>query len=397
MEGEARIRLAIVGGGLAGATIANALVQIPHLEIHIYESAPEFSERGAALGLSTDTQRALGRAIPSAPQLLERAGAVPLNSTRAVIGSGPKAGTLVIDFGESPSEGERDQVLHRASFLRELLAPLPKESLHAGKKLIGIKETQNGVEVTSVRGYVLQESAEKYAATPAGFWDSRVLVPFDKAVKTLGKEHFQLDRQYSWVGDKAFIMHDVLEDRTMVQCVISTVETDFPKDRKRALTRELLTDVLQNWLDGPIGKGAIELTLDQPDPQGYSQWEHKATPTYANGRVCIVGDAAHATTPWQGFGVGMAIEDAMVLAVLFRAIRSADEIEAVFRAYDSVRLPRCQQVIDSSRRMGQIACGQPIDVNPDELRAALGSQSKAIDDLDLVAHEQDALNMLNEF
>ncbi len=39
-------------------------------------------------------------------------------------------------------------------------------------------------------------------------------------------------------------------------------------------------------------------------------------------------------TPWQGFGAGMAIEDAMVLAALFRAIQSAEEIQALFQAYD---------------------------------------------------------------
>ncbi len=38
MADTRRIRLAIVGGGLAGATLANALIQIPHIEIHVYES-----------------------------------------------------------------------------------------------------------------------------------------------------------------------------------------------------------------------------------------------------------------------------------------------------------------------------------------------------------------------
>lgn len=79
------IRIAIIGGGLAGATLAHALIQIPHLNIQVYESAPEFSERGAAVGLSINSQRALEQIIPSAKALLEKAGAVVMNSSRMVL------------------------------------------------------------------------------------------------------------------------------------------------------------------------------------------------------------------------------------------------------------------------------------------------------------------------
>ena len=80
-----RLRIAIIGGGLAGATLANALFDHPHLDIHMIESAPEFSERGAASGLAVNAQRALAGFNPSANALLDRAGAVPMNSTRVVI------------------------------------------------------------------------------------------------------------------------------------------------------------------------------------------------------------------------------------------------------------------------------------------------------------------------
>ncbi len=80
-----RLRIPITGGGLAGAALANALFDQPHLDIHIFGSAPEFSERGAAVGLAVNAQRALAEIIPSANELLDKAGAVPMNSTRVVI------------------------------------------------------------------------------------------------------------------------------------------------------------------------------------------------------------------------------------------------------------------------------------------------------------------------
>ncbi|RYP66706.1 hypothetical protein DL771_007639 [Monosporascus sp. 5C6A] len=250
----------------------------------------------------------------------------------------------------------------------------------------------------SVRSYVLQDKVDQFAASPAGFWDCRNLVPLERAKAVLGKELFEQDRQYGWVGDGGFLMHDVLENRTMVQCIISAVEHSPTSERKRVLTRETLTQTLSGWLDGPIAKGMIELCLDQDDLHGYSQWEHKATPTYANGSVCVIGDAAHAMTPWQGSGAAMAFEDAMILQELLGNITSLADIKVAFKAYDVIRRPRCQRVIDSSRETGLIFCGQHTDagLDPEKLRALLAPRWDFIFSLDMSAHKQDALHTLRD-
>ncbi|KAI2616245.1 FAD/NAD(P)-binding domain-containing protein [Hypoxylon sp. NC1633] len=409
------IRIAIIGGGLAGATLANALLQVPQVHVEIYESAPEFSERGAAVILTSIAQKSLRRAIPSAREVLNKAGAVSMNSTRLVIGSGPEAGAVIADMGQSGNPG---LVIHRASLLRELLVSIPQELLHTNKKLTAIRSTTECVQISfedgstsafdavigadgvfsNVRKYVLGDGAADETASPAGFWDSRILIPYEKAKSRLGAEYFEMDRQYGWMGDGAFIMHDVLEDRKMVQCVISAVETDPPKDRKRLLTREHLSQTLSSWLSGPIAEGVIDLTLDDPEPFGWSQWDHKSTTTYANGRVCIVGDAAHAMTPWQGFGAGMAIEDAMVLRTLFANISSPGEIEGVFKAFDTVRRPRCERIVNSSRETGFIFCGkdEEIELDVDKIREALAPRWECIDAIDYKSHEDEAVGILRE-
>lgn len=199
-------------------------------------------------------------------------------------GSGPQAGTVFLDLGEANEDGPGGRVVHRASLLRELLAPIPTSRLHASKALSAITTTNAGdVKVTfrdgqeqtfhaiigadgifgAVRRYVLQETAEAEGASPAGFWDCRNVVPLEKAKDALGAQYFEENRQYGWVGHGAFVMHDVLDNGTNVQCVISAVETDPPKDRKRPLTREYLEKVLQPWLDGPVGKGMIDVSVSQ--------------------------------------------------------------------------------------------------------------------------------------
>ncbi|KAI0805798.1 salicylate hydroxylase [Xylaria sp. FL0064] len=380
-------RVAIIGGGLAGATLANALVRESHIEIYVFESACEFSECGAAVGLGINAQLALDQVLPTATALLDRAGAVPLNSSRTVLGSGPEAGKLIFDLAES----DPGKVVHRASLLCELLAPLPKESLHPNKKLVAIRAHDGEAEL------IFQDETTYQFEAVIGA-DGIFSSVREHAKAILGDEYFKLDHQWGWVGDGAFLMHDVLENGTMVQCVISGVEKDpaiDPKERKRSLTREGLRESLHSWLGGPIADGMIELAVDQSDPSRYSQWEHKSTPTYAKQRVCLVGDAVHATTPWQGSGTGLAIEDAMVLGTLLAKVSSSQDIESAFRAYDEVRRPRCQQVIDSSRETGRILCGQS-SLQADNLRELLAPRWNFIFGLDMEAHKQDSLAKMRE-
>jgi salicylate hydroxylase len=65
--------------------MANALFQIPHMDVSVYEAAPEFSERGAAVALSGLAQDGLNRILPSASKTFADAGAVPMNSVRLLI------------------------------------------------------------------------------------------------------------------------------------------------------------------------------------------------------------------------------------------------------------------------------------------------------------------------
>lgn len=115
--------------------------------------------------------------------------------------------------------------------------------------------------------------------------------------------------------------------------------------------------------------------------------------------MCVVGDAAHATSPWQGAGAGQAFEDAVILEVLFRNVQSRRDIEAVFKAFDAVRRPRGQQVIDSSRGTGKILTGsdEGVGLDPDKMRAALGPRWAFIMSLDLNEHKKEALQKMREY
>jgi 2-polyprenyl-6-methoxyphenol hydroxylase-like FAD-dependent oxidoreductase len=78
-------------------------------------------------------------------------------------------------------------------------------------------------------------------------------------------------------------------------------------------------------------------------------------PTWHRGRVVLLGDAAHATTPNLGQGAAQAIEDAYLLA---STLGSESEPEAAFRSFERARRARVNGVVRNSWRLGKLAQAQ---------------------------------------
>ena len=78
------------------------------------------------------------------------------------------------------------------------------------------------------------------------------------------------------------------------------------------------------------------------------------------GRIALLGDAVHATTPHLGQGAGMAIEDSLVLA---EELSRHDALDAALEAYQARRFDRCAYIVRESLAIchGQIGKGPPVD------------------------------------
>jgi len=76
----------------------------------------------------------------------------------------------------------------------------------------------------------------------------------------------------------------------------------------------------------------------------------------------MMGDTAHAMTPWQGSGAGQSIEDAMILDALIKEVKEPHQLGRAFKVYDEVRRPRSHRVVASSKTTGLISCGRQPNV-----------------------------------
>lgn len=72
---------------------------------------------------------------------------------------------------------------------------------------------------------------------------------------------------------------------------------------------------------------------------------------WSNGRVVLLGDAVHATTPHLASGAGMAVESGIVLA---EELARHDTVEAGLAAYEERRFERCRDVVETSVSVGKL-------------------------------------------
>ena len=73
-------------------------------------------------------------------------------------------------------------------------------------------------------------------------------------------------------------------------------------------------------------------------------------PPWYRGRVIIIGDAAHTTTPQLASGASIAIEDLILLTML---LQSDQPIAAVLENFMRRRYERCRMIVENSERLGE--------------------------------------------
>lgn len=112
-----------------------------------------------------------------------------------------------------------------------------------------------------------------------------------------------------------------------------------------------LADLFDGW--GALSHKLIEL-FDIPNLVKWGLRDSIPAATYTLGNVAMMGDAAHASTPFQGQGAGQAMEDALVLETLLGRVQDAKHIQNAFAAYDQVRKARSQRVVTTSRESGML-------------------------------------------
>jgi 2-polyprenyl-6-methoxyphenol hydroxylase-like FAD-dependent oxidoreductase len=136
--------------------------------------------------------------------------------------------------------------------------------------------------------------------------------------------------------DKAYLF--LTEDKE----VNGFVAPDTFVETLRALLRRFPSPIIQTIAD----------QLSEEHHVIYRPLEQMLMPRpWRKGRVALIGDAVHATTPHLAAGACIGIEDAMVLA---QEVGRATTVDAALAAFEARRWERCRMVVENSGRLADI-------------------------------------------
>lgn len=105
----------------------------------------------------------------------------------------------------------------------------------------------------------------------------------------------------------------------------------------------------------------------------------------------MLGDAAHAITPFAGNGASQAMEDALAITALFQQVKDVSQIPKAFEAFDAIRRPRSQKVVTLSRMFGKLYAFSEEGVGNDleEIRKRMKEPAMFMSGIDLQAQNDD--------
>lgn len=378
--------IAIAGGGLAGLALAIGLHH-RRIPFHIYEAAPAFAEIGAGVIFGPHSVRALGLISPAVLEGFKRCVTANKSPERrntwlsfryGVAMNGYEVGDLIAHLEDDDSRGMKNawtgtqtfSAAHRAQFLDELVRLVPEGSATFGKALKDVEELQEGVRLHFADGTTVEASAvigcdgirsrsrqivlgtEDSAAYPrhTSEYAYRALVPVEVATEVLGEELATNGQLYCGPGgyiitypvDKGRQINMVgmkRQDRTEWQHGDRWI---YPSEKE-----DMLKD-FEGW-----GPKLVDLISKFENRDRWASFDLPFPDAKFNrGKMCLMGDSAHAATPHLGAGAGVAMEDAYIMSNLLGMAREAQDLEKVFEIFDAFRRPRTQRLVTESRRAG---------------------------------------------
>ncbi|WDK21670.1 hypothetical protein CGRA01v4_12960 [Colletotrichum graminicola] len=379
--------IAIVGGGIAGIVLAISLIK-RNVPCVIYEQAHAFTEQSVGLGVTPNAVWAMQLCDAAIREAFDKVSG-PLLQWNILDGTGETDDSIIqFSIGDA-TRGLRG--CHRGQFLKGLLGLIPESTIQFKKKLDRIEEPHGAhgkllmvfsdgttAETDAVigcdgiksltRGIVVghdHPSAKCYRDIGGGEGD---------CFRAMGKSEPSAKRHSNTEAFSTFerkavkmltpkqVSHDVhlvsypVAHGTMLNIAVHcTGARDWPSETQLTLPADL-----QSCLED-VKRLSSRLQMIVKSLKGLDRWGQFdlgecPPPTYAKGRICLIGDAAHATTPHLGAGAGICIEDAAVMASLLAVdrVRGGPDIEAAFATFNANRRERGEWLIRNSRRAGEL-------------------------------------------
>ncbi|WP_407304732.1 FAD-dependent urate hydroxylase HpxO [Acinetobacter sp.] len=343
------MEIAIIGAGMGGLTAGIALKKFGH-QVTIYEQAEQILPVGAAISLWSNGVKCLNY-LGLTEQVAKLGG--QMDDLAYIDGL---SGEIMTQFSLTPlieEVGQRPYPVSRAELQNMLMDEFGRQKIQLGKKMVSIADNGQYVEIgfqdgssaraelligadgthSMTRQYVLGEQVERRYAGYVN-WNGLVEISEDLA---------PAKQWTTFVGEgKRASLMPVADQRFYF---FFDVPLPVGLENNRSEYKTLLKQYFSGWCP------QVQHLIDSIDEQKTNRVEiHDIEPftQFYKGRVVILGDAAHSTTPDIGQGGCQAMEDSIYLS---RALQiNTLGLEDALKRYQNKRNERANELVLRARK-----------------------------------------------
>jgi salicylate hydroxylase len=375
--GESRCKVAIVGGGLCGLGLAIALEK-RNISYTIYELQSNFSEIGSGLNVAPNAIAAFNLIQPGLGQTVSALGT--RNSPDMDVWMVNRLGAPTESFPDGYdvtriiAPGVGHTAVGRYELLNLLASKINVGNARFNKKLARVEQDISGAKLYFEDGTedfadivigsdgvhsVVRKSLLASWYSPAAFTGMggyRFILTMEQVVSVLGPD--MAKTSCIWSGPGGYVTMYSIEEGAKVNFGLWTSkENDRARLEKERWVLKNQTppmlDDFKNW--GPSLQGLMSLAGEQTQLWTSHHFDAQID-SYYDGRLCVIGDAAHAMGPHLGQGASQAMEDAYVMAEVLAQIDDAKyaniplstRVTTAFRSWQDVRKPQFEWLCHAS-------------------------------------------------
>jgi len=345
------MKVLIAGGGIGGLSAAAALLQ-RGIDVEVYEQAPELKEVGAGIQISPNGNKVLDAL--GVFQRLKDLSCDPVRKEFRLWNTGKpwpmfSLGKTVIEkYGYTYLTVYRPD-LHQS--LADRVRALKPDAIHLDSGVAGCEQDAGSATLVlrngrKVRGDALIGADGVRSVVRNTLWGAcdpgfsgmvawRGLIPMEVL-----PQHMQASVGSTWIGPGGHAVSYPLH-RSKIMNFVATIEGkrwDAAEGSVIGTTEECLAD-FAGWHED-----VQTMIRNSPRLIKWALMQRDPIPRWTNGRITLMGDAAHATLPFLAQGAVHSIEDGMVLSRCLEGVAQAD-IPAALSRYEAARIERTSRMV----------------------------------------------------
>jgi 2-polyprenyl-6-methoxyphenol hydroxylase-like FAD-dependent oxidoreductase len=335
----------IIGAGIGGLTTALTLQQ-KGLNVKIFESSAEIKPVGAGIIMANNAMQVFQKL-----GIQDKIGKAGNKISYMKITDMQLNNISTVDLTEYEKKyGVHTVAIHRGELQKILANEIGHDNINLSKRLSKIEkaelfkltfednstiESKLVIGADGIRSVVRNQLFEESTLRNANQKCWRGICEMDLPQK------YDNELNEAWGKGKRFGFVKISKQKVYWYALVNSKNIQQDVVNLTEMFSEFHSDILK--IISATSKEKI-ISSDIIDLKPIYKWQDK--------NVCLIGDAAHATTPNLGQGACQAIEDAYILGKL---LDNGNTLENTFKEYENVRRKKAHIIVNTSWRIGKMS------------------------------------------